>query len=466
MRFREEILKRPRVRRDKATGKPVTCGLSPCWYGRWKDRDGRWKWHKLYTDKRASASRWEAFKTEQERRHAGVITATMDHAAVPLSQHAADYLADLKRGNANADHYRIASWMLNRLIDLGGWKRLSDVTADSLRGIIDRLQKDGATTSYANKYVSRAKAFMHWLKRNDRIESFPLAGVKRANEQKAEKRRARRPLTDPQATALLAAAPEERRRKYLFALLTGLRRSELADLRWGDLRLNSPVPFIQLREDQTKNGKADALPLHPALVRELAALRRRGDDVPVLGSMPDMKSMAKDLLAAGIAHKDEEGRIVIADAKGRRADFHALRHTFATNLGRTGCSDTTKRALMRHADQTVTDGYSHARLAELREAVERLPDLTPAAAAAVATGTDCQNAAAVWSHTGHGAFPAMPGVALGVTTDPTRPPTLAHGQTPENTGIFASWHGDARPDLIGVGTADIVSETGRSTQVD
>jgi hypothetical protein len=79
--------------------------------------------------------------------------------------------------------------------------------------------------------------------------------------------------------------------------------------------------------------------------------------------------MVKDLRKAGVEFTDEGGR---------RRDFHALRHTFSTNLDRAGCSHATRKALLRHADTDVTDGYSHARLAELAEAVKRLP--VPAAA--------------------------------------------------------------------------------------
>src|SRR5205823_2545623 len=99
---------------------------------------------------------------------------------------------------------------------------------------------------------------------------------------------------------------------------------------------------------------------------------------PVLRSVPDLKTLVKDWARAGVA---------FADDKGRRLDYHALRHTFQTNLDKTGCSRATKKRLMRHAAGDVTDGYAHAELAEMFAALKRLgsPKTWPAAKA-VKTG--------------------------------------------------------------------------------
>ncbi len=47
-----------------------------------------------------------------------------------------------------------------------------------------------------------------------------------------------------------------------------------------------------------------------------------------------------DLKAAGIPFKD---------SLGRQADFHALRHTFITNLARSGVHPRTAQTLARHS---------------------------------------------------------------------------------------------------------------------
>jgi integrase len=339
------------------------------WYGKVKVAPGRRRRVKLYTDKAASERRLSEIQQEADQRAAGVVTAAMDFASFSIQQHADAYLNALRLEKRDSDTLRIAEWSLEKLIEWGRWQRIADVTADSMRNILKMLDGQGKTASYQNKFIMRVKAFVHWLQREGRIAADPLTNLKRIDERNGKKTRARRALTDAEVSALLENAPDDRREKYAWALLAGMRRSELANLRWGDLRLNAPRPFIQLRPEQTKNGKADVLPLHPYLLSHLERRMQGMPETAVVSTVPDMKTMAKDLARAGIA---------LADAHGRRADFHALRHTFCTNLDHTGCSFTTKRALMRHADSGVTEGYSHARLDELYAAIERLlsPDGT------------------------------------------------------------------------------------------
>jgi integrase len=65
------------------------------------------------------------------------------------------------------------------------------------------------------------------------------------------------------------------------------------------------------------------------------------------------------------------------------ADFHALRHSYITALGRGGVDLRTAQELAGHSTPVLTARYSHRRLHDLAGAVEKLPDfLKPAAAPA------------------------------------------------------------------------------------
>ena len=72
-----------------------------------------------------------------------------------------------------------------------------------------------------------------------------------------------------------------------------------------------------------------------------------------------------DLEAAGIPYRDAEGEF---------ADFHALRHSYISLLGRLGVSPKVTQTLARHSDIRLTmNVYSHARIHDLAAAVEGLP---------------------------------------------------------------------------------------------
>ncbi len=81
------------------------------------------------------------------------------------------------------------------------------------------------------------------------------------------------------------------------------------------------------------------------------------------------RMMKADLKAAGIPYKDSRGRV---------ADFHALRHTFITNLTRSGVHPKTAQTLARHSTMELTmQVYTLVALDTKEEAVNQLPDFKP-----------------------------------------------------------------------------------------
>jgi hypothetical protein len=87
-----------------------------------------------------------------------------------------------------------------------------------------------------------------------------------------------------------------------------------------------------------------------------------------------------DLEAAGIEYQDEAGLV---------ADFHALRHTFITNLANGGVHPKIAQALARHSTITLTmDRYSHTLVEEQCTAVAALADLSWQTGTTKAAGTD------------------------------------------------------------------------------
>ncbi|MEM1061072.1 MAG: tyrosine-type recombinase/integrase [Planctomycetota bacterium] len=99
--------------------------------------------------------------------------------------------------------------------------------------------------------------------------------------------------------------------------------------------------------------------------------RKHGEAVRVLKA---------DLNAAGIPFAEDEGRTV---------DFHALRHTYITNVVRGGANVKDAQTLARHSTVTLTiDRYAHAELRDLRNAVESLPTDTAAESCRRSAPTD------------------------------------------------------------------------------
>lgn len=106
---------------------------------------------------------------------------------------------------------------------------------------------------------------------------------------------------------------------YRLILATGLRRDELRQLTWGDVKLSAPMPRLQLRAETTKDKRADVLPIRKDIAALLEEARVHADNGDrVFRTLASMDSHKRYLTKAGILYDDEQGR---------RADIQALRHT-------------------------------------------------------------------------------------------------------------------------------------------
>src|SRR5262249_12296352 len=135
----------------------------------------------------------------------------------------------------------------------------------------------------------------------------------------------------------------------------------------------------------SKHRREDNLLLRNALAEALRGfLASKTPDAPVFRLPVDRKEAAAmfraDVEATGIAYRDEMGLV---------ADFHALRHTFITNLANSGVHPKTAQTLARHGTISLTmDRYSHTLRQQETEALAVLPDLSgPARESLQATGT-------------------------------------------------------------------------------
>ncbi len=79
-----------------------------------------------------------------------------------------------------------------------------------------------------------------------------------------------------------------------------------------------------------------------------------------------------------LAERKRSSFLAYADESGHVIDFHALRHTFITNLARGGVHPKTAQSLARHSTITLTmDRYSHTVLGIWRRRSTRSPRSRP-----------------------------------------------------------------------------------------
>jgi len=303
---------------------------------------------------------------EKEHERAGFIPpkAIRNAAQRKLADHVQDFLGDMRRRGKSEKYLANLEFRVGRLICDCGWHTAKDATADSFQGWLRGRQELKDKT--ANDYLEAARCFFNWLVRLGRAGSNPLLAVEKVRTKggKADEVRA---FSDDEMLRLLAVAGE-RRVVYLMAVHTGLRRSELGALKWGDVHLDAVTPFVQVRASTTKNGKPADMRLLPELAAALGELKSSGthEEELVFTRIPRIERFYRDLKKAGIP---------LQDALGRKALFHSLRHTFGTNLARGGVASRVAMALMRHSDRRLTDKiYTDENLLGTWAAFDSLPN--------------------------------------------------------------------------------------------
>jgi integrase len=191
----------------------------------------------------------------------------------------------------------------------------------------------------------------------------------------------------PQTVALIEAMrPTRMFIPPLLAVLGGLRRGEIAALRWGRVDLDGGDAAIVESAEQTakavrykepKSGKTRSVRLPEMLIEELRAWRlKQAEELLRVGRRPDgdtfvvTQADGSPLQPRSITH--EWGRL-LAVKKLPRIRFHDLRHTHATHLLASGIHPKIASERLGHSKVGITlDLYSHVMPGMQEDAVAKL----------------------------------------------------------------------------------------------
>ncbi len=368
--------------RGKKEGKPAT-RESRNYYGEYKDGSGRTRRVRLCADKSVSERMLAKISSDAALEAVGVRNPFRKQEKMPLSEHLADFARHLKAQGRTAKHIKHTMGMCQCIVQDLKFQHISDLSASRTENFLARLHGKGLSASTINHYIVAIKSFAAWLVRDERTASNPLVGLRRLNPN-TDKRRIRRALTDGEKKVLIEASEKgpvfkglsgpHRALCYKVALTTGLRAAELRSLTWASFDLDSLTPTVVVEAAYSKHRRRDTLPLKESVAAELRKWKKEQSHVERVFPLPvnTVEMLRQDFDTANIPYRDEAGRV---------ADFHALRHTFITDLVRAGAHPKVAQTLARHSSITLTmDAYCHFEAKKQRGVVEALPDLTKEAA--------------------------------------------------------------------------------------
>ena len=337
-------------------------------------------------------------------------------AGKPLTEHLDDFEKSLLAKGNTEKHARLVANRTRKLMTGCRFSQWSEISASRVEQYLADLRdgEEDVSRQTSNFYLAAAKQFCKWMMRDKRASTSPLDHLRGLNV-KTDRRHDRRALVLEELRWLLdvtAAGPErrgvsgyERYITYRLAVETGLRASEIRSLKRSSFDFRTTPATVTVEAGYSKRRREDVLPLRndtaellkahlASKMPEATALRITDSDKTATVIRADLADARTQWLetAPGDAQRaemEQSSFLLYRDDAGLVADFHALRHTFITNLANSGVHPKTAQQLARHSTIDLTmNRYTHSLLEDLGEAVAGLPELnTPAREAAAATGT-------------------------------------------------------------------------------
>lgn len=125
------------------------------------------------------------------------------------------------------------------------------------------------------------------------------------------------------------------------AYLTGMRKGEIAGLKWSQINLDKGI--IKFHSTETKEGKFKRIPIHQellSLLKGIGKVRNLGDDSLFQVSYESLQHPWYRSL-------DKLGW------NGAKPRFHDLRHTWKTNARRSGIDSEIRESILGHGNRSL-----------------------------------------------------------------------------------------------------------------
>jgi integrase len=340
----------------------------------------------------------------------------------PLSEIVDRFAKERKATPSTDREYQVAVKMLEESMgearpvykiarqDIHAFKRaLSEVPANYTKRFPDRTMLEATRDNKArktpyptlnsitinDKWLARIHAILAWCARNDIIPDNPATGIKvesvRENSQPPRVPFSPDDLTRLFGDKFLAGNKElgERQWAMLISLFSGMRASELAQLKLDSVRTERGILVFTIEEETKTAGSLRIVPVHSKLIelgldKRIKALRRVGETHLFPEWYAKGMEAKKEARAKGgatlnhyfpryIPKRFNDTYMPSVGINDSRKAWHSFRHTFKTGLSRAGVVKSMRDDLTGHADDSAGAVYVHEGSVEaMKEAVEKL----------------------------------------------------------------------------------------------
>lgn len=223
-----------------------------------------------------------------------------------------------------------------------------------------RLERRALSQNTRQSYFNKLRATLRQAYEDGIIRHNPMSGIKGFSSEEST----REYLTLEEVRAMSATECDypEVKRAFLFSCLTGLRRSDIERLTWGEVTLMQGRTRLVFR--QKKTGGMEYLDITPQAAELIG---ERGDHRPT-------DPVFNNLLYPSDTNTTLRIWAIKAGVE-KHLSFHCARHTFAVMMLTIGTDLFTVSKLLGHRDIKTTQIYAKIIDAKKQEAVDNIPKI-------------------------------------------------------------------------------------------
>ena len=250
---------------------------------------------------------------------------------------------------------------LKKLLTHERIKFLEDITPVVLDNLAITLksQLKGPSAAGLNRAIQALKTAMRQAEFWDMITPQNWRKVSKFKEKKGRVEF----HTKDELKQIIKHLPSEWKLVVLLGARAGLRRGEIAALKWRDVDFKNNQLYVA--PNKTEGHRF--VPLATDLKNALQAAQKRAKNEFVINVGDSTKRASRDYLSAYY-------RKLTADLPFN-CKLHKLRHTFASHLVQAGVDLYRVSKLLGHSSIQMTEIYSHLAQADLKSAITKLPKI-------------------------------------------------------------------------------------------
>ena len=259
---------------------------------------------------------------------------------------------------------------------------LETVSVSDIRKYRDSIVANGRAGKTANHKLKCLRSIFSDAVKASVLLQNPAASVKSVNEDDSTPRE---PFTLEEIAMLLSSSPSsDWKGMILFGLFTGLRITDCAKLKAGNIDLDRKVLRVMPRKTDRKK-KIVEIPLHTDIIAFLTEnppspfpdtdLFSSLSNVSTSGRNGLSASFKKVMINAGVSRnvtrRTEDG----AARETATRSYHSLRHTFTSMLANASVSEEVRSKMTGHTESSSHQIYTHLELDVLRDGIDKIPKL-------------------------------------------------------------------------------------------